>query len=302
MSPEQERGAPVDKRADIWAFGVVLFELVTGKACFAGETVTDVLAAVVKSEPHWSALPPSTPWRLHELLHRCLAKDRRQRLHDVGDARLELEKIGAGDDREAQRADHTARRWKIASLSLGLIALGVCVGLLLSLTQARTVRQQTLPWRLSILHDTGSEVGVGAISPDGRRVVYRARGADGIPRLWVREIDSFEPKPLDGTVDANNPFWSPDSRHIGFAIAGAIKHVSANGGPITEVVRTPIAMGATWAPDDTIVFAKADYGLFRVPAGGGEATLVSKPLSPDWSHYWPEAVNDFETLRINLLE
>jgi Tol biopolymer transport system component len=296
MSPEQARGAAADKRADIWAFGVVLFEMLTGTACFVGETLTDVLAAVVKNEPAWSALPATVPPRLSQLLQRCLAKDRKQRVHDIGDARLELMEIASGGVREpaglsgAEMALGALRHWKIASLSLGFVALAACVAALLLLAQPRAVPDRTPPLRVSILHNGGSEVGLAVVSPDGKRIAYSARRADGTPMLWVRELDSFEAKPLEGTVDANLPFWSPDSRQIGFFAGGIMKRISAEGGPVQTIVSTAGgAASATWAPDGkTILFANSGlFGLFRVSVDGGHAEPVARRPSPDWAHLWP---------------
>ena len=240
MAPEQARGKAVDKRADIWAFGVVLYEMLTGRAAFAGETVTDIIAAVVTRDPDWTALPAATPASIRRLLARCLEKDPKRRLRDIGDVRLEIDETiarGSSDARSAESvsgparappARHAARSspgrcWGPhcgASLAAGLAWSGVW---------PRTRPSESRPLRVSIVHTEGSEVAAPAISPDGRRVAYRARRGDGMPLLWVRDLASGESQPLPGTEDATMPFWSPDSRDLGFFAGAALKRVSAAG-------------------------------------------------------------------------
>jgi eukaryotic-like serine/threonine-protein kinase len=305
MSPEQARGKTLDQRTDIWALGCVLYEMLTGRQAFQGDTISDTLAAVLRAEPAWGALPPGAGARVQDLLRRCLAKDPKQRLHAVADARLEIQAITSepAGPAVASRAD-LARRpmaWRplIAAGVVGsVLAALIIAGLLLLGVWPRESRDRAQALRLSVIHTEGSEVGVPAISPDGRRIAYRARRADGMPMLWVRDLESFEARPLPGTDDGFSPFWSPDSRHLGFFAGGFLKRVPADGGPVQVVV--PVSwqgpVSGTWAPDDTIVFSQQDMQLFRVSAASHASTAKAAPATTrqgkDWSHYWPSFLPD----------
>jgi eukaryotic-like serine/threonine-protein kinase len=304
MAPEQARGRIVDKRADIWAFGLVLYEMLTGRAAFAGETITDILAAVVTREPDWTALPATTPASIRRLLTRCLEKDPKRRLRDIGDAQLEIEEAikrgpaagspgdsGASPARDAGPTRVQKLGWTAAGVALAAVGL---VTLAMSGVWPRVRQTDTRPLRVSIVHTDGTEVAAPAISPDGRRVAYRARRDDGMPLLWVRDLASGESQALPGTEDAVMPFWSPDSRDLGFFAGGVLKRVSAAGGPVRLVndnVGPWSGYGGTWAADGTIVFS-GQTGLFRVPAAGGAATALTKPPSEDWAHDWPSFLPD----------
>ena len=305
MAPEQAKGKAVDKRADIWAFGVVLYEMLAGRAAFAGDTVTDILAAVVTREPDWTALPAATPASIRRLLARCLEKDPKRRLRDIGDVRLEIDETiarGSSDARsgesvsgpararrrDARQGSSPGRCWGPpcgASLVAGLAWSGVW---------PRARPSESRPLRVSIVHTEGSEVAAPAISPDGRRVAYRARRGDGMPLLWVRDLASGESQSLPGTEDATMPFWSPDSRDLGFFAGAALKRVSAAGGPVrlvTDNVGPWTGYGASWAVDGTIAVSR-QAGLFRVPADGGAMTALTKLPSGDWAHFWPSFLPD----------
>ena len=300
MSPEQARGKALDQRTDIWALGCVLYEMLTGRQAFQGDTISDTLAAVLRAEPDWGALPPGAGARVQDLLRRCLAKDPKQRLHAVADARLEIQAVASEPAAAgpASRAD-LARRpmaWRplIAAAAVGAVLTALTIaGLLLLGVWPRESRDRAQPLRVSVIHTEGSEVGFPAISPDGRRIAYRARRADGMPMLWVRDLDSFEARPLPGTDDAFSPFWSPDSRHLGFFAGEFLKRVPVDGGPVQAVVGVSWseAMSGAWSPDDTIVFNHAESPLFRVSATSriAAAKIVPTTVAPskDWSHHWP---------------
>ncbi len=306
MAPEQARGKAVDKRADIWAFGLVLYEMLTGRAAFAGESVTDIIAALVSRDPDWTALPAATPVSITRLLMRCAEKDPKRRLRDIGDARLEIEYAIAPGSAERQAGEATGAPVRPAGAAVGhkiaWAAVGSAVAALVLLAVVasgvwppRPRPAESRPLDVSIVHPEGSEVAAPAISPDGRRVAYRARRADGMPLLWVRDLASNDSRPLPGTEDAVQPFWSPDSRDLGFFAGPALKRVSAAGGPVRLVVDNVgpwTGYGAAWAVDGTIAFAGQE-GLFRVPAEGGAAarSLVKLP-SGDWAHYWPSFLPD----------
>jgi eukaryotic-like serine/threonine-protein kinase len=306
MAPEQARGKAVDKRADIWAFGLVLYEMLTGRAAFAGDTVTDIIAALVSRDPDWTALPAATPASITRLLRRCAEKDPKRRLRDIGDARLEIEHAIASGTSDRQAGELMAGPTLVAGATRGQkiawAALGSALAALALLAvvgsgvwpRARPV-ETARPLNVSIVHTEGREVAAPAISPDGRRIAYRARRADGVPLLWVRDLANGDAQPLPGTEDAVQPFWSPDSRDLGFFAGPALKRVSATGGPIrlvTDNVGPWTGYGATWAPDGTIAFAGQE-GLFRVPAEGGTAAQsLVKLQSGDWAHYWPSFLPD----------
>jgi len=305
MAPEQAKGKAVDKRADVWAFGVVLYEMLVGRAAFAGETVTDIIAAVVTREPDWTALPAATPASIRRLLARCLEKDPKRRLRDIGDVRFEIDEAiawGSSDALTAGSMSGSARlagAKRVAKLARTVLwaALGAALasGLAWSGVWPRARPSEARPLRASIVHTEGREVAAPAISPDGRRIAYRARRVDGMPLLWVRDLASGESQPLPGTEDATMPFWSPDSRDLGFFAGSALKRVPADDGPVrlvTDNVGPWTGYGGTWAADGTIVFG-GQSGLFRVYAGGGAAApaLIRRP-SADMAHYWPSFLPD----------
>ena len=302
MAPEQAKGKSVDKRADIWAFGVVLYEMLAGRAAFAGDTVTDIIAAVVTREPDWTALPATTPPSIRRLLARCLERDPKRRARDIGDVRLEIDEViarGSSDARTAESVSAPVRSksragnlaWAILGGALGA---SIAAGLAWSGVWPRARPSESRPLRVSIVHTEGSEVAASVISPDGRRVAYRARRGDGMPMLWVRDLASAESQALPGTEDATMPFWSPDSRDLGFFAGPALKRVSAAGGPVrlvTDNVGPWTGYGASWAGDGTIAVSR-QAGLFRVSADGGEMTALTKLPSGDWAHFWPTFLPD----------
>ncbi len=298
MSPEQARGKEVDGRADIFTFGGVLFEMLTGRMAFRGETATDTLSAVLKADPDWSRLPTDTPPRVRALLRRCLAKDPDRRLHDIADARIEIEEViaaRAGLDSESAAsggapapAVRASRRQKVrwALSGVGVVALVAAVSALTGIwPPARPAAAH--PRRLSIVHYEGSEVGAPAISPDGRRIAYPARNADGTPMLWVRDLDSFVSRPLAGTEGGHQPFWSPDSKDLGFFAGWSLKRVPADGGPVQVLFPEGWGGGGAWAPDGTIIFSPGEQSLLRISAAGGEAKPATTTPSEDWGHLWP---------------
>jgi len=275
MSPEQARGKPVDRRADIWAFGCVLYEMLTGKQAFGGETITDALAAVVRSEANLTALPSATPAGVERLLRRCLEKDPRRRLRDIGEARIALENILGGAEKEEAAAAPAAapaaparRLWGLAA-TLGLAAalIGGTIGWLLRPSSAE------LPLRKFDLAVTGltvSEANFPQLSPDGRSIVYAQGG-----RLWVRDLDQLEARAVPGSEGALHPFWSPDGASVGFVADAKIWRVGLRGGERMSIAEGRGEFiggsGLSWGPDDTIVFSRGNTGLLKVSARGGDA-------------------------------
>jgi len=266
MSPEQARGKVVDKRTDIWAFGVVLFEMLTGRRLFHGEDVTETLASVVKDTPDLSA----APIQMRPLLESCLEKSPRNRLRDIGDwARLlEPAPVSALQTRRA-----SILPWAIAAAA-GLIAIGLGVVAWRHLAEQSRVLRLTLPFP-----DKAQMAGYAAlptISPDGRRVAYTTRVGSNAG-LWVHDLDGLNTRLLPGTEGAKWPFWSPDSRWIAFFANDQLKKIDVTGGPVLTLCDAPNTPGGTWGQQDWIVFYRYAGGLFLVPASGGKPTPLSTP-------------------------
>jgi serine/threonine protein kinase/Tol biopolymer transport system component len=291
MSPEQAHGKPVDKRTDIWAFGCVLYELLTAKRPFAGETPSARIAALLEREPEWNALPPSTPIRLRDLLQRCLQKDPRDRLRDVGDARIEIERLRRDDTTAISRQLIGDIRWRVLRKRLAWVAGAVLLSVALSVAyqsmRSTGLSDQTV--RSEILPPDGSAFGSLALSPDGRQLAFVAV-QQGKKQLWVRAMPTAAQRPLAGTDGAAHPFWSADSLQLGFFADGKLKRIPAGGGTVQVLADAPASLGGAWNEDGVIVFAPGgNTPLYRVPSTGGP----SKPLTHldasdrEVSHRWP---------------
>jgi Tol biopolymer transport system component len=303
MSPEQARGKTVDRRTDIWSFGCVMFELITHRRPFGGETTSDVIAHVLERDPDWRLLPSSTPLAVERMLRRCLRKDLRQRLHDIGDARMELE--DALEAPAAAGATATHGRGRVGSLprAIAWLSLGLIAGVLGAMALRRDAAHvQPLGHFLMSLpageRVAGLDFPAVAISPDASLVAYvGTRG--GRTELFVRPLNSLEPRALAGTNDAIAPFFSPDNRWVGFFAEGKLKKVPVDGGAPVIVCDAPIGFGGSWGPDDTIVFSPATgSGLSRVAAAGGQPTRVTQVNAQkgEFSHRWPEWLPDGKTV------
>jgi hypothetical protein len=275
MSPEQARGLEVDKRGDIWAFGCVLFEMLSGVRAFGGDSPSDVIAKVIEREPDFDALPPELPVTIQRLLQRCLEKDRRRRLRDIGDARLELldalDNAGAEPTASGAIAARAASRPRLARRPLLLAAGMALVAVLVTVITWRAQRSDAPApqvTRFAITEPSHAHAGL-AISPDGTRIAYvNGRG------LVVRSRDRLESRQLaPGNIVQGSPFFSPDGEWVGFTGWEALKTVSASGGPVATVAeRQPAAVG-TWVGDD-IVFG-GTTAIFRIPKQGGEAVALA---------------------------
>jgi Tol biopolymer transport system component len=289
MSPEQARGRPLDRRADIWAFGCVLYEMLTGRQAFEGETLSDTLVAVLNSESDWSLLPGDTPPGIRRLLGWCLNKELKHRFHAIADARVVIEETlgGAEDEAGTHVAPGPAGFLHRASLLLAALVVGGALAGLMAwiLWPSRTVT----PLRKFEIAVEGLHTGVVApknvaISPDGRQVAYISND-----RLWVQQLDRMEPRELPGTEQARRPFWSPDSHWIGYGTTSRLWKVPASGGEptaIAEILQQRArgfgsAAGAAWGPDGKIVFTTGWSGLLEVPAQGGETALRLEPDPED---------------------
>ena len=298
MSPEQARGLPVDKRTDIWAFGCVVFELLAGRSAFSGETASDTIAAILEREPPWHALPHTTPTAVRRLVERCLEKNPKQRLRDIGDAWGEIAQQLV-PPAPPPTSTRTRPGW-LEPLAWTFAAAGIVTSILLGSGVLRRDRDNAAPQMLRsviTLPPTDElELASGslfAVSPDGHRLVYSAR-REGRMRLHVRTLDQFQTDVLDGTDGGTHPFFSPDGRWVGFFANGALKKVPVAGGTATVICSTPQAHGASWAPDDTIVFARPDSGLMRVSANGGtpEPVTTLNAARGERGHDWPQVLPD----------
>jgi len=282
MAPEQAAGANVDRRADIWSFGAVLFEMLSGKRAFAGESVADTLATVMKLEPEWSALPNDTPKALEQLVRRCLTKNRKQRLQAIGEARIILERpldsSPAEDPQPAALVPMQPGRTRL--IPWVAAALFAVVAGAVSFLHFRETPPEIHPVNTTLLPPENGEFEIStapyaipAISPDGTRVVYGARLKDGKQQLWLRRLDSPTAQPLPGTEGAATPFWSPDSRWIGFGQELKLKKIDTQGGPPVVVTELAAALrGGTWNADGVILFGVNFPGpIMRVAASGGLA-------------------------------
>ena len=299
MSPEQARGKVVDKRADIWAFGCVLYEMLTGATAFRGETTTDILAAVVQREPDWSRLPSALPPRIGELLRRCLEKDLKDRQRDIGDARFAIERAlrpEATSDQPpaaiAVAAPSPVRRRATVALAFlsGLAAAAALFGIARGLQPAAVTSQSPLRLTVALPPDTTLALGRGSavvLSPDGQRLAFTARSKD-VVRLYVRPLDRFETQTLPGTEGASNPFFSPDGKWLGFFADGKIKKVSLEGGAPVVVADATNPRGHAWSDDNTILVTPTNGDpISRVSVMGGKLEPLTTLKTGELSHRWP---------------
>jgi eukaryotic-like serine/threonine-protein kinase len=309
MSPEHVRGKSLDRRTDIWAFGCMFFEALTGKPPFASETISDTLAAVLREEPDWRTLSHA-PMAIQRLIKRCLRKDPASRLHDIADAELEIEDAVAESaplvvpvpGREPYRV---SRKKTLTGGATALVAALAIVGAGFWLGRQRQVGEQRHVTRLTMSLPGGQQIARGSlapmsVSPDGSRLVYAAIQREGRTQLFVRPIDQDEPTALAGTEGASAPFFSPDGRWIGFSANGLLQRVSIDGGAALKICETPSVLSATWGTDDTIVFAGAQSpgGLWRVPAGGGtpERITTVDAAANEVQHAYPRRLPNGDVL------
>jgi eukaryotic-like serine/threonine-protein kinase len=267
MSPEQAKGRAVDKRTDIWAFGCVLYEMLTGRKAFAGDDVSDTLASILKSDVDWNGVPP----RSTRLLKKCLEKDPRKRLHDVGDAWDLL------DDHplhgETARSRTPWLPWALAAV-FAVSTIGLA-----SLRFLEPPVPAPLPARFQIAPPAKQEFSIYiSLSPDGRRLAFTATGEGGRTTLWVRDLESLDSRQLTGTENASSPFWSPDGRFIAFADGLTLKKIDVSGGPPQKIADSPTSVGmGAWNTDGVIVVGTRGLGpLYRVAANGGNMTPLTK--------------------------
>ena len=268
MSPEQARGRPVDKRSDIWAFGCVLYEMLTGRRAFEGQDVSEIAAAVIKDEPRWDGVPAAAL----RLLKKCLQKDPTRRLRDIGDAWELLEEVPDPSAHARARA-----AWRFGAVAWGAAALALTALAALSFVHFREQSPAAEPVRFQIPAPDNAAITSLSVSPDGRQVAFTARAADGRNLLWVRSLDTIDARPQRGIESGpDGLFWSPDSRWIGFATPGKLKKVEASGGPAQPVCDFQgDFLGAAWSRSGVIIFGTNNSGLMQVSErGGAPAPLV----------------------------
>ncbi len=290
MSPEQVNGREADRTSDVWAFGCVLYEMLTGFRAFEGDTVSEVLARVLKTDPDWERLPSETPESIRRLLRRSLQKDQKLRFRDIHDASLEIDDVQSG----TQRGDpipkvRSGRRERLAWASaLAMVTLIAAVLGARAFRPAPTAQEVRLEISTPPTRDSSL-----AISPDGLKVAFPARSG-GKSQLWLRRLDSASARPLPGTERASSPFWSPDSRSLGFFADATLKRMDIDGGSVKTLVSVaPVPLGGAWNSENTIVFsASPGRPIFRVSAEGGEPSEVTRFESHQRSHSAPQFLPD----------
>jgi serine/threonine-protein kinase len=301
MSPEQAQGRAVNERADIWAFGCVLFEMLTGARAFPGDSVAEVIARIIEREPPFGLLPANTPEPIRRLLRRTLEKNPQRRLAHIGDAILEFDEASAPSLVERKPQVST---WALATLCAAGIAVGAATAFIVSRPEIRppAIARFVVPLPAGDAPVTGFQP-MTALSPDGRTLVYRAR-RNGIVQLFRRDMHELEPQAIPGTEDATSPFFSPDGRWLGFDGDGVLKRLSLAGGTPVVIAAAPGGVTATWLRDDSIVFAtNTSRVLQRVPASGGEP----QPLTTldqsrgDTLHLLPQALPDGRSVMFTIV-
>ena len=285
MSPEQAEGKAVDKRTDVWSFGVLLFEMLTRRRLFDGKSDSHVLVHVMEQEPDWSTLPP-LPEGVLALLQRCLQKDRNQRLRDIGDVRIQLQGSQANPIRvpvAAAGVSESRRRWLWPAVAAAGIVAAIAIVAMVYQRPTPSVEAAALRFEIPRPEALASSAWV-VISPDGRQLAYMASLQGEPPRLWIRSLETQEARPLTGTAGfGGRPFWSPDSRYLTFSAGGKVRKIDVAGGPAQVLSDAPtILIGGYWPSSDRIRYSILGRGLFEIPSSGGSpvATSLGPSLNP----------------------
>jgi serine/threonine-protein kinase len=290
MSPEQARGRPADKRSDVWAFGCVLYEMLTGKRAFPGGEVMDTLAAVMRAEPDFAALPAGVPREIRTLVERCLVKDRRARVSDIAVARYALD----SPDTPAVPASPAPTRslwpWAFAALAATIAIAAAAIPRL-----ATTIAEPAPVIRATISTPGATTFGFAtiAVSRQGTAVAYPSTQG----RILLRRLSDSEARPLQGTEAGANPFFSPDGEWLGFFADGKLKKISIAGGAAQVLADAPLGRGGTWSRDGTIVFApESNGGLLKVSSEGGAVEVLTRLAANERAHRWPHVLPDGRTV------
>jgi eukaryotic-like serine/threonine-protein kinase len=299
MSPEQAKGKIADKRTDIWSLGCILYECLTGKRAFEGGTVTETLAAILKGEPDWQALPPNLPPNIRFVLHRCLEKDVSRRFRDAADIWIEIEEGPRLVEAAAgiPKTPHHSKIWTGTVVLLAAIAAGCLIYIIFSRAPAAQPMRFTIgmPPNISLAVGENSR-GCAAISPDGNYLAFTGADAtSGKQSIYVRPIDSVEARPLEGTEDGSSQFWSPDSRSIAFFARGKLQRIELKGGAPQVICDASAVLGSgAWNNNDVIVANLDDRGpLSKVSVNGGAPTPVTSLKKPvELAHSWPQFLPD----------
>ena len=293
MSPEQARGLAVDRGADIWAWGCVLFEMLAGKRPFAGADTTEVIAAIVRGEPDWSLLPADTPEGVRRVLRRCLERDRKRRFADIRDARFAL--ADALNEPPRASAPPAASSFRLERLvwAAALVVCAAGAAALLWRTRAEPAADVRPEMHVEITTRPTTDLVSMAISPDGEKLVFVA-SSNGRPMLWLRSlVTTDEPRPLAGTDGASFPFWKPDSRAIGFFANRRLFRIGADGGGLKPLASVPVSAGGTWNRSGDILFTLVPDGpIYRVSENGGESTLVPGFVERQPGNVFPQFLPD----------
>ena len=302
MSPEQAKGKPVDRRADIWAIGAILFEMLSGRRLYHGETVTDTIAQVITQPPDWTVLPAEIPASIRRLLRRCLEKEPRNRVQAAGDLRLEIDDHLAAPPESMMVTAVRPARWRTA-LPWGLAAASLAALLVVLLARggrpvpARDAASVHVEARLgsadALFIDDNADAALAVLSPDGQTLAFVATAQKTQRHLWRRSLDALDATELAGTEGAAQQFFSPDGRWIGFVAGGILKKTRLAGGGVVVIAPAVSARGATWSGDDTIVFSPGvETGLSRVDAGGGTPVALTHLGAHERTHRWPMFLPD----------
>ena len=293
MSPEQAKGRPADKRSDVWAFGCVLFEMLTGTRAFPGDDVMEALSGVIRAEPDLSALPADVPGGVRAVIARCLVKDRRTRVPEIAVVRYALE---TSDSSPGGIAVASARSSSLWPRVFAALAASIAIAAVAILRFAAPVSEPAPVIRSTIAAPGASITGFAtfAVSPQGTHIAYPAGGQG---RILLRRLNETETRPLQGTEAGANPFFSPDGEWLGFFAGGKLKKASVAGGATQVLADAPSGRGGTWGKDGTIVFAPApEAGLSKVSADGGAITVLTTPGPKERSHRWPHLLPDGRTV------
>jgi len=302
MSPEQAKGRPADKRSDVWAFGCVLFEILTGRRAFEGDDVSDTLAAILRGEPDWNALPPGVPGHVRMIIQQCVAKDRKARMPDIAVVRFMLDNPATRHEPAplvpTPPSNRRAMLWPIATAFFALTTIVGFGAWYVGRPAAGSVTRFLVaaPENTAFSLAARISAAAAAISPDGSKLAFTVRDATGKVLLWVRPIDSLTAQPLAGTEGASYPFWSPDSRAIAYSIQGRLMRVAATGGPPQTLCAFSgpniIGRGGAWGRGDVIVFNNGPGPLFRIPSAGGQPSPVVPLAAGVTSYNFPTLLPD----------